>query len=333
MPVYNAERFLAESIRSVLEQTFRDWELVAVDDGSTDQSPAILHEFEQHRQMRVICAQQNQGTAAARNLGVRSSDCEYLAFLDADDLADPNRLKIQVQWLDRYRQVDVVSSRAYVLHHGTETAVPFARVPPDQVPSTLLFRNCVIQSSVLLRRSCWQPYRCEFEPAEDYDLWVRLVPGSRFLILSDALVSYRQHESSVSRIFRERMQNAVTAIYRFQLERLGVTPRLDIHSQLTAWLPDADKNKLEEAEGWLLELTAANRLYDTASFKRTIERFWFSVCLDSWSLGPRAFQVYCRSRLARLTPSRLWQFMRRFGRRALFPERTATRNFDSKGRA
>jgi hypothetical protein len=331
MPVYNGERFLAASIRSVLEQTFRDWELMAVDDGSTDRSPAILHEFEQHPKVRVIRLEQNQGTAGARNAGVASSDCEYLAFLDSDDLADPDRLKIQVQWLDRYQQVDLLSSRADVLHNGVKTTVPFQPVPSHQVPSTLLFRNCVVQSSVLLRRSCWQPYRSQFEAAEDYDLWVRLAPGSRFLILNDALVTYREHEHSISERFPERMQKAVIAIHEFQLERLGVTPRLDIHSQLTAWPPDADENKLDEAEGWLLELIAANRLYDAASFQRTIEQIWFSVCLDSWSLGPRAFQLYCRSRLARLTPVRLWQFMRRFGRRALFPERAATHNVDSKG--
>jgi glycosyltransferase involved in cell wall biosynthesis len=331
MPVYNSERFLAESIRSVLEQTFGDWELIAVDDGSTDQSPAILQEFERHRQVRVIRCQQNQGTAAARNSGVESSDCEYLAFLDSDDLAKPNRLKIQVQWLDQHRQFDVVSSRALVLCDGVETGVPFERVPPDQVPSTLLFRNCVIQSSAFLRRSCWKPYRCELEPAEDYDLWARLASGSRFMISNNALVTYREHERGISKRFPERMRKAVTAIYEFQLERLGVVPRLDIHSQLTAWRPDADKNKLEEAEGWLLELAAANRLYETASFWSTIEQIWFSVCLDSLVLGPRAFEVYRRSRLARFTPSRLWRFVRRFGRQALFPNRTRIRNLDSKG--
>jgi glycosyltransferase involved in cell wall biosynthesis len=332
MPVYNGERFLTESIRSVLGQTFGDWELVAIDDGSTDQSPAILHEFERHRQVRLIRFEQNQGTAAARNAGVESSDCQYLAFLDADDLADPNRLKIQAQLLDRHKEVDLISSRADLLHHGVKTKTPFQPVLSEQVPSTLLFRNCVVQSSVLLRRSCWQPYRREFEPAEDYDLWARLAPGARFLILSDALVTYRDHEHSISQRFPERMRDAVIAIYRFQLERLGLMPRIDIHSQLTAWPPDADEKKLEEAEGWLLELTAANRLYDNAGFRRTVEAIWFSVCLDSWSLGPRGFQIYHRSRLARLTPVRIWQFFRRFGRRELFPDRSKTRDFYSKWR-
>ena len=228
--------------------------------------------------------------------------------------------------------MDLISSQADVLHQGVKTKTAFQPVPSEQVPSTLLFRNCVVQSSVLLRHSCWQQYRREFEPAEDYDLWARLAPDARFLILSGALVTYRDHEHSISQRFPERMRNAVIAIYRFQLERLGLTPRVDIHSQLIAWPPDADENKLEEAEGWLLELAAANRLYDAVSFRRTIEEIWFSVCLDSWSLGPRAFQVYNRSRLARLTPVRLWHFLRRFGRQALFTDRRATRDFESKGR-
>src|ERR1700756_448589 len=141
MPLFNSDRFLAESIRSILGQTFRDMELVLIDDGSTDQSWKIVEDFHSDHRLRTIRFERNQGTATARNAGVSSSDCEYVAFLDSDDLAEPNRLEIQVQQLTRNRQFDVVSSQAHVLQQGVEARMAFARVPPNLVPATLLFRN------------------------------------------------------------------------------------------------------------------------------------------------------------------------------------------------
>jgi len=317
MPTYNSERFLAESIRSVLAQTSRDWELVVIDDGSTDRSSEILIDFLDGRRVRTIRFEHNQGTAKARNAGVESSDCEYLAFLDADDLARPHRLEVQVLAIEKGRRFDLVFGRVEVVQNGDRFLAPSESVLPDDVPSKLLFRNCIVQSSVLLRRSCWQAFRSEFEPAEDYDLWARLGPSVSFLPLKEVLVIYREHAHGVSKRFPDRMKQAVAAIHAFQLERIGVRPRVEVHGRLTAWPGNADANDLAEAETWLLELATANRIYHPTSFRRAIEGIWCSICLDSWALGPLAFKIYRRSSLARLTLGRLWHFTRRFGRRAL----------------
>jgi glycosyltransferase involved in cell wall biosynthesis len=318
MPVYNSERFLKESIWTVLEQTFRDWELIAIDDGSTDQSGAILEDFQRDRRVRLIRLKRNQGTATARNAGVESSDCEYLAFLDADDLADPRRLEVQVECMDSRPSLAITASRAMVLRDGTIFKPPASGLRPDDIGPTLLFRNCIVHSSVMTRRICWEPYRSEFEPAEDYDLWVRLALNHRFFLLREPLVTYRDHPSDVSNRLPEKMEAAVKKIHRFQLERLGVAPNGEIHYRLSAWPAGSTPADLRDAEGWLQELEAKNSVYEPESLRRAIERVWFSICLDSWSLGPRAFQIYQRSCLRRMSPSRLWQFVCRFGREALF---------------
>jgi len=318
MPVYNSAPFLRESVQSVLNQDFRDFELIAVDDGSSDESLEILQSFEHDRRVKTIRLKNNQGAAVARNVGIADSDCDYLAFLDSDDLAKPQRLKIQVQALETGRRFDVVYSRADIMHNGGGWAPGSLEPPsPGEVPATLLFRNCIVQSSVLLRRCCWQPYRSEFELAEDYDLWARIGLYQSFLPLNAVLVAYREHPHGISKRLSDRMKEAVAAIHKLQLERLGVVGGVDLHGRLTAWPADADAHQLAEAEAWLVGLSLANRVYQPASFRRVIERIWFSICLDSWALGPRAFQIYRRSTLARLTSGRLWLFARRFGRRAL----------------
>ncbi|HTD14175.1 MAG TPA: glycosyltransferase [Chthoniobacterales bacterium] len=318
MPVYNSAPFLRESVTSVLDQSFRDFELIGVDDGSSDQSWEILQSFEYDKRVKAIRLETNQGAANARNSGVAMSDSDYLAFLDSDDLAKPHRLEVQVQAIEKGRRFDLVYGRAEVVHNGGRFLASSETVSPDGVPSKLLFRNCIVQSSVLLRRSRWQVFRTEFEPAEDYDLWARLGPSLSFLPLNEVLVDYREHPQGVSKRLPDRMNQAVAAIHEFQLERIGVRPRVELHRRLTAWPGNADANELAEAEAWLLELATVNRIYHPTSFRRVIEAIWFSICLDSWSLGPKGFNIYNRSSLAQLTPGRLWHFMRRFGRRALF---------------
>jgi glycosyltransferase involved in cell wall biosynthesis len=312
MPVYNCSSYLRESVGSILAQTFSDFELIAVDDGSSDDSWEILQTITDKR-VRTICGHLNCGAARARNQAVEHADGEYLAFLDADDLASPARFATQIAALDSKPSIDILTSRVAVtdstgvIHRGEV----FRSV---DIGALLLFKNCIVQSSVLMRRACWQSYRSEFEPAEDYDLWARLAPGHRFSSLNDILVTYRRHERGVSHLFPEKMKRAVQMILREQLERLGVAPNEEIHSRLTAWPPNVTVADLAEAEAWLTRLLAANRLYAPESLQRVIEQLWFSICLDSWSLKSKAFRVYSKSRLARLTPARLWHFARRYGR-------------------
>jgi len=318
MPVYNSAPFLGESIRSVLGQTFRDFELIAVDDGSTDRSWEILQSFENDRRVKPMRHKTNQGAAVARNHGVAGSDSDYIAFLDSDDLARPQRLEVQIQAMANRRRFDILFGRADVLSEGRRMPASSERLSPEDTPSVLLFRNCIVQSSVMMRRSCWQPFRPEFEPAEDYDLWARISLDHSFLPLSDVLVIYREHADGVSKRLPIRMKKSVTAIHEFQLERLGVAPRVDLHGRLSGWPADAKAHDLTEAGRWLQDLISANRVYSRTNFRKVIERLWYSICVDSWSVGPAAFQIYRQSSLARLTAPRLWNFARRFGRRALF---------------
>lgn len=301
----------------MVNQTFRDFELVVVDDGSTDRSWEILQSFQNHKRIRPLRHKTNQGAAATRNEGIASSDSDYIAFLDSDDLARPQRLEVQVRTMEEGRRLDIVSSRAAILSEGRLTRAPFKRLSSEEVPSVLLFRNCIVLSSVMMRRSCWQPFRLGFEPAEDYDLWTRLSVDHSFLLLNDVLAIYREHADGISKRLPDKMKNSVAAIHGFQLERLGVPPRADLHGRLSAWPADAKAEDLGEAERWLRELVEGNRIYSRSAFRRVVEGFWYSICLDSRSAGPLAFQIYRRSSLARLTPPRLWNFARRFGLSAL----------------
>lgn len=316
MPVYNCASFLDESVGSVLAQTFRDFELITVDDGSSDRSWAILQAISDKR-VRTFRFQQNCGISVVRNYAVEQADCEYLAFLDADDIAAPARLEIQVSCLDARADLGAVGSRAWILDSSRMYKQSFEHLQPDEISATLLFRNCITQSSVLMRQQGWQPHWSEFKVAADYELWARLTPRLRFGLLRRALVTYRDHSGGNSKRESAQMKEAIRKIHQNQLERFGLQPNLDLHGMLSAWPADVSTEQLSDAELWLRNIVRANPIYDPPSLRRVIERLWFQICLDSWLLGPRAFHIYRRSALARLTPVRMVRFLRRFGKRAL----------------
>jgi glycosyltransferase involved in cell wall biosynthesis len=316
MPVYNCAQFLRESIASVLSQTLKDIQLILLDDGSSDESWEILQSLADKR-IRTFRFEQNRGVASARNYAIEQADCEYIGFLDADDLAHPSRFAVQVACLDSRPEIGAVASGAWISDFSGTQKHPFQLLSPGEISVTLVFRNCLVTSSVSIRRRLWIPFRSDEEPGGDYYLWARLTPEVHFALLKRILVTYREHGGGISKRLAERMAPSVRKTHQFQLERLGVEPKLDLHAMLTAWPADASSDQLSEAERWLRHLIGANRLYDPASFRRVAERLWFQICLDSWSLGPRAFELYRQSLLAKLTLSRASRFFRRYGRRAL----------------
>src|ERR1700693_4755363 len=316
MPVYNCASFLGESVGSVLAQTIQDFELIAVDDGSSDTSWETIQGLKDKR-VRTFRFPQNRGIAVVRRFGVKQADCQYLAFLDADDIANPARLEIQVNCLDSRADLGAVASRAWILNSGRMYQQPFVQLQPDEISATLLFRNCIVLSSVMIRRQDWRPHRAEYQVAADYELWARLTPQLRVGSLRRGLVTYRDHSGGSSKRQSGRMTEAIRKIHQEQLERIGLPSNLDLHGMLSAWPADVSSETLAEADLWLRNIVGANRIYDPPSLRRVIERLWFQICLDSWLLGPQAFHIYRRSALSRLTPVRMARFFRRFGRRAL----------------
>ena len=316
MPVYNCAPFLRESVASVLAQTFSDLELILVDDGSSDGSWEVVQTLADKR-LRSFRFERNVGVGFARNFAIAKADCEYLVFLDADDVAHPTRIAVQTAYLESSPDIGAVASAAWVIDSVRRYKYPFGPLSPEEISVTLVFRNPLVTSSVSMRRQRWIPFESDSEPGGDYYLWARLTPEVRFASLKRRLSTYRQHADGISKRLADKMVSSVRGTHQFQLERLGVKPKLDLHTMLSAWPPGASREQLSEAECWLRDLMAANRIYDPASFQRIVESIWFQICLDSWALGPEAFEGYRQSSLAKLTPIRTARFFRRFGRRAL----------------
>jgi glycosyltransferase involved in cell wall biosynthesis len=207
MPAYNAGKFLSSSVDSILAQTYRDWELIIVDDGSADETSEVLSKYVDSR-IRVIRNESNSGIVFSLNRGIHAAAGAYVARMDADDMAFPNRLETQVRIL-KERELDLVSSAAITSNVFPRRYIGMA-LNSDELKLCLHFFNPVIHPLVLGRREVFlsNPYSKNSEYGEDYELWCRIVSaGFRAETTDDVLLKYRVHAGQISLQKREKQIN------------------------------------------------------------------------------------------------------------------------------
>ena len=217
MVVCNVERYLREAIESILEQTFRDFEFIIVDFGSTDRSKQIVSGYAAKDSRVKLHEIPHCGLAEARNAGCFLAQGRYLAIVDADDISLPDRLHCEVEFLEAHPQVGVVGGAVdWMDASGTVLAKP---LPPPGVTLRPPTDNREIQSSLVQFNTFWQPtvlmrkeafalvggYRGAFAPSEDYDLWLRISEHFEMANLKQVLLNYRVHQNQVS-VRRRRQQ-------------------------------------------------------------------------------------------------------------------------------
>ena len=194
MAVYNGAAYLRPAIDSILEQTFTDFEFIIVDDGSTDQTPEILQTYDDRR-IRII-SQDNQGPAAAANKGIKASSAEYIARLDADDVAAPDRLDKQVEFLDRNPDYVIVGGfMEFITADGHPIYVQTLPTSSDDINQSIQAGGCpLVHSSVMFRKqSAFECglYNTDLKYYHDPDFYKRLAETGKMANLPVCLGKYR----------------------------------------------------------------------------------------------------------------------------------------------
>lgn len=202
MPAYNSEAFVGEAVASMLAQTFTDFELLIIDDGSTDSTRAVLEAIHDSR-LRLVANPYNLGLIKTLNRGLELAAGHYIARMDADDVSAPERLERQVEFLESHPEVDVLGTMANLIDESGKTIGKLADYPTeaDDVRAYLLRECCLIHPTVMFRKDVVRAlggYDLSARHAEDYDLWLRLSDDHEIANLPEALVSYRMHRNQVS---------------------------------------------------------------------------------------------------------------------------------------
>lgn len=211
IPAYNAMAYLPETLQSVLAQTFPDFEVLIVNDGSSD---GIEEWFATVQDQRVqLISQVNQGLSGARNTGIKHAQANYIAFLDADDLWEATKLEKQVHCLNANPEAGLVYTwTAYINEAGISTGRIFASEAEGDVWKTLILHNIVECGSVaMVRRECFATVgmfdRNLRSYVEDWDMWLRIATRYPFKVVKEPLVYYRQRSTSASKDWESMEQS------------------------------------------------------------------------------------------------------------------------------
>lgn len=264
MPVYNGEAFLREAIDSILAQTYTNWELLVMNDGSTDSSRDIAISYTSDPRIRVIDNEKNMGIIATKNRAIDIARGKYIATLDADDIALPTRIGKQVAFMEKHKDCGLCGT----LHQeidakgelGTRSYFPTSA---RDVKTYLLVANCICHSATMLRADLMKAtqYDPEYYVAEDFELWDRVGRTHFIANLTEILTYYRVHGNNISITKKEKMFETVKKLTRriFSDASIRFTEReLEIHSDLVSYTnqlnttPDAFK----EMEKWVISITS-----------------------------------------------------------------------------
>ncbi|TDE04571.1 glycosyltransferase family 2 protein [Flavobacterium hiemivividum] len=198
LPVYNCENYVKQAIQSILNQTFRDFELLIIDDASTDETVKIINSYTDNR-IQLILKPLNSGYTNSLNYGIQIAKGKYIARMDGDDISMLNRFAKQVSFLEVNHEVIVCGSWFRVIGSGKVIQLP---ENADLIKSHLLRGNCIAHPSVMIRKESLNRlsavYDANREPAEDYDLWTRLALIGKLHNLQEVLLDYRIHNNQVS---------------------------------------------------------------------------------------------------------------------------------------
>lgn len=296
MPVHNGERYLREAIDSMLLQTFRDFEFLIIDDGSSDRSVEII---ESYRDPRIVLKRfpTNRGTVHALNAGLLAAAGEYIVRMDCDDISLPQRLETQVRFMDSHPDTGVSGTAMRLIKKGKLKNTRIQPESDEELKIALLFNTCFFHPTVIIRtnlaKTC--PYPDNLVYTQDYNYWTRLASLTHFANLDEILLYFREHESQTSsRKAGLQITNArtVRAAYLKRLKERISSEQMAIHHEIAENLKDID---LEKAKEWLEKLVRTNdtkKLFETEIFNRVIARKWWLCCRKSTRYGRKTLQIY-----------------------------------------
>lgn len=313
--VYNTEKYIAEAVQSILNQTFADFELIIINDASTDSTLEILQSFKDER-IILLNNEVNQGIPKNANTGLRLAKGEYIAKMDADDISHPKRFERQLAYFKENPEVVICGSWAQIF--DADDVLIRTPVTHDEIKAGLLFLNVMFNPAIMFKSSLYKDdgyyYNESFPVLEDYTLWVDAIDKVKFANVPEVLLKYRVHNSNIS-VFKKSNQQMLNdyhhKVYSRFLNSLNISYNdndLIRHRMIgLKQFSEVSSPELLECFKWLNKIWCANKkanyinqsdleiviianiLYLLKSTKSSVEHYYLamrSILKISGPLGP-----------------------------------------------
>ena len=271
MPTYNMELYVEEAVNSILNQSFKDFEFIIVDDASTDNTPAFLKSIQDDR---VICIfnKQNRGNYACRNEGLSNASGKYICVMDADDIAHPDRLMKQYAFMEENLRCVAVGSDILGFSNTRSNLLLKRLQNKEEIKVFLLKDNTCTHPSLIIRKEILDRYKIQYNEkfyyAADYNLIVDLSAIGSLSNLPEPLLKYRLHNNQITYIRKNEQIYYRNQIQFKQLSRFELQPSIEekaLHLTLMNDLPAVNHSLLERLEKWcnkLLDQNGKTRFYN-----------------------------------------------------------------------
>ena len=293
MPVYNAEKYLHAAIDSILSQTFADWELIIINDGSTDKSEAIITGYSDDR-INYVRNETNLGLIRTLNKGITLCKGKYIARMDADDISLPERLRKQVNFLDNNPEYLMCGTNAAVIDNQNNKIGKIHNFTDNNfLKIHLLFSVPFVHPSTMIPREILEanPYNEMYKHVEDYELWCRISDQGKIANLKNDLFEYRWHDTNVSVLYNNIQEELKDKIIKNQLSKLDLYPDKDelyCHKITFRLYNVGNKQKIsidrfDNISAWFSKIIARNKdikIYDHNSLIAFLWNRWTVLCIS-----------------------------------------------------
>ena len=292
MSAYNGEKYLAEAIDSILNQTYKNFEFLIIDDGSTDRTSPILEDYsKQDKRILVLKNKENIGLTKSLNIGIKIAKGKYIARMDADDISFPERFEKQVLFMENNLDVVVCGAWAEVFDDKNKY-LNKTPITNEAIKAALFFTSALIHSSVILRmdvmfkKQLMYNENCTY--AQDYELWCRMAPKYKFANIPQVLVKYRDHLGNISSKNKTVQDKISFGISLNQLQNLLSRKsfsdlELGIHKVILGMSKEHYIN-IKDLIDWVLLLWKTNRIeqqYNDKYFKKYLTFAWKTALKNS----------------------------------------------------
>jgi glycosyltransferase involved in cell wall biosynthesis len=286
MPAYNAEKYIGEAIKSILNQTFQDFEFIIFNDGSTDNTEDIIFSY---TDLRVIYVKNEENLKLPKTLnkGIALARGQYIARMDSDDVALVHRLETQITFMENNPHISLCGT--WVETFGQREEILGHPLMPKHIKAQMLLECCIFHPTILFRKkdfvdnNFW--YDTNYLYAEDYELWSRAVHKLQFANLDTVLLKYRLHQQqSVSIVKNNTISTLQRQIRANQLKNLGIAfspEEMSLHERLATRDYEMNLSFWEMTTNWLSKLYLANKIskvHDDNAFKEVLfKRIWYPI--------------------------------------------------------
>jgi len=267
MAVYNGDKYLKEAIDSILFQTYKNFELIIVNDGSTDKSKDIIESYYDKR-IKLINNIKNEGLIFSLNIAIEFSTGDFIARMDADDISKKNRFKIQLKYLQKHPEIGMIGS--YIRFFGNcKKRIYKVETNPEVIKADLLFKTGIPHPTVMIRKKVIDTnhlrYNEDFTHAEDMELWLRCSEVTNISNIKKVLLNYRIHANNITNFANKKYskrEDIYKKIHKRSLIKIGIFPNeneITIHRKICDNSRIKSVNEMMCIIKWLSKLEKSNR--------------------------------------------------------------------------